>query len=116
MGDQMGVTAAVVAVASVAGTVYSADQASNARRKAGQDAFGQRHDVQVAEDKRKNAIDLEENRAFSKIQRQRQRALAANSSAPASQSMGAGPSLGGTSPVAGGAAPGATSQKTRLGQ
>lgn len=112
---------AVIAAVAVAGTAVSVSESQHSRRLANQKANAARIENEGAMRRQREAQDLEENRAFSKIQRQRQRALAANAAAPVGggASVGAsGSSLlgGGGGAVAGGAAPASTSNKTLLGQ
>ncbi len=110
----MGVTAAVVAVAAI-GTAVSSESSAQTRRIAGQRRNEQRAEVDQANAKRDENIKQEEAKSFSKIQRQRQRAMVANQAAP----VGSSSSLlggGGAAASVPGAAPAGTSNKTLLGQ
>lgn len=99
----MGATA-VLAVVAGAGLVHSVESSNQTRRLAGQAKNRAEQDFQVNEKRRVEAQELEENRSFSKIARQRQRAIAANQSAPGGQSVltGGGAALGGSPAPAGG--------------
>lgn len=83
---------AVLATAIVGATAASMETAAQGRRLAGQAKNRQEDAVRVADNQRREAERQEENRTFSKIQRQRQRAA-----------MGAGIKPGGDSIMSGGA-------------
>jgi len=105
----MGVAAAVTVVA--AAGAYSASEASQSRRMAGQRADAAKIDAESANRSRKASEEQETNRAFSKIARQRQRAIAAGNAAPSGQ---VSPSMIGSG-SAGGPAPSGTGNKVTLG-
>lgn len=105
---------AVLASVALVGTAASMETAEHSRRLASQKQDAQRLDTASANQQRDAQIAQEENRAFSKVQRQRQRALATNSSVPGDS----GSLLGGGGAAVTSAAPGSspTANKTILGQ
>lgn len=105
---------AVLASVMVAGTAAQMESGAQQRRLAGQAKNRQESEMQAAENQKKDAVRQEENRAFSKIQRQRQRALASGSAVPSNS--GGGSVLGaGAGALAGGAAPASAPAKATLG-
>lgn len=69
---------AVIAGVAVLGTAVSVEQSQQTRRLAGQAQDRQKRDMEVAEMRRVEGVKQVENQEFSKIQRQRQRAMANN--------------------------------------
>ena len=112
----MGVTAVVIAGAAALGsTAHAIESSAHQRRLAGQAKNRQDVEVRNAENARKEAETQEENRAFSKIQRQRQRALAASQTAQTAGTTGGGSVLGAGGSALAPAAPAGTGNKTTLG-
>lgn len=112
----MGVTAVVVAgVAAAASTAHSIESSAQQRRLAGQAKNRQEVEIRNADNARKEAETQEENRAFSKIQRQRQRALAASQTAQTAGTTGGGSVIGAGGSAIAPAAPAGSGNKVTLG-
>lgn len=108
---------AVIATTIAAATAAQVESAAQQRRLAGQAKNRQEDEIRVANEKRAEAEKQESNRAFSKIQRQRQRALAAGAVAQSTGNTGGGSIISGgagsLSPTAPASGPG--TYKTTLG-
>lgn len=80
---------AVIAGVAILGTAVSVEQSQQTRRLAGQAQDRQKRDMEVAEMRRAEGVKQVENQEFSKIQRQRQRALANNTTVAPGATTGA---------------------------